>query len=156
MRDLRPCAVIGEIAVLVSLLSSMACSSETSEPSPTGSRTVTATTSEIDELCHAECTRSAKCNTVQTPDEQAPTCPARCEGKLGNLATAVRGDVARYLARCYDALPCGMNDDRCLGEAIIATGEPLDAALHAPDVSSCLQKEMECHGTSGAFSDDEC
>lgn len=92
MRALRPCAVIGKIATLVSLLASMACSSETGGPSATGPRAAPATANELDGLCSAECARSAKCSTAQTPDEQVATCSAKCKEHLGNLATAIRGD----------------------------------------------------------------
>jgi hypothetical protein len=85
------------------------------------------------------------------------TCPTSCKEKLGNLATAIREDIVRSLTTCYATLPCGTNDDRCLGDAVIASGESLDAALHAPDVTSCLQKVMECHDMTGdVFSDDNC
>ncbi len=64
--------------------------------------------------------------------------------------------MVRSLTGCYATLACDMNDDGCLARAVVSPGESVDAALHAPDVSACLRKEKECHGTPGAFSDDIC
>jgi hypothetical protein len=153
---LRACGAIGTVAAIASLLCSIACSSNSSTGrSQSGPQAGAATAGEIDGLCDAQCARSARCNKVDGMPGSA-TCPQSCKDDLGNLATSVRGDIVRSLTDCYTNLACGVNDDRCLGDAVVATGEPLDAALHAPDVTSCLQKEIECHETAGAFSDDDC
>jgi hypothetical protein len=68
----------------------------------------------------------------------------------------VRGDIARALAACYDALACGMGDDGCTTQAVIATGQSPDAEIHSQDVQTCLQKQDACSTTSGSFSDDLC
>jgi len=53
-------------------------------------------------------------------------------------------------------LECGMNDDGCTATALVASGETLDAALHAPDIQRCLELQKQCVGTPGDFSDDTC
>jgi hypothetical protein len=153
MRALLFSAAIGTLAALVLLLST-GCSGQTRDGSPGGPHARAASTSEVKDLCNAQCNRSARCAPAGTPVDTI--CPQDCEEDLGNLATAIRSDIAGYLKTCYDNLECGKNDDRCLGDAVVATGEGVDAALHAPDVSSCLMKQKECHGTPGAFSDDTC
>jgi hypothetical protein len=152
MRALRLSAAIGTVAALILLLS-MGCSGETRDGSPGGPQAGAATASELNDLCNAQCNRFMRCSPDGTPDEK---CPQDCVEDLGYLATAIRSDIVRYLTTCYANLECGKNDDGCLGDAVAASGEGVDAALHAPDVSSCLKKQKECHGTPGAFSDDTC
>lgn len=81
---------------------------------------------------------------------------SRCTSKLGDFATGLRSDVVAHTRECFDTLACGMSDDGCTANALAASGESVDAALHASDVKRCLDMSKQCAGTEGAFSDDTC
>jgi hypothetical protein len=115
-----------------------------------------ATPTEIQSLCDAQCARQARCNPGTSASDASAPCATSCVQDLGHLAENVRGDIARALAACYDTLVCGMNDDGCLGQAVVASGESPDAELHSQDVQMCLQKQDACAATSSSFSDDHC
>jgi hypothetical protein len=90
------------------------------------------------------------------PTDAGAPCSTSCVQDLGHLGENVRGDYARALAACYDQLACGTNDDGCTAQAATAIGLSPDAEIHSQDVQRCLQKQAECAGTDGSFSDDLC
>ena len=143
------CFFVAAIPLLA--ISMASCSSGGAGSSSGGA----ATSAEIRGLCDAQCARQARCN-PQVPSDAGAPCSTSCIQNLGHIAENVRGDFARALTACYDALACGMNDDGCTGEAAIAIGLSPDAQIHSQDVQMCLQTQDACAGTSGSFSDDNC
>ena len=115
-----------------------------------------ATPDAVRDMCRASCARSARCNTSSTPRDAGAGCVSGCTSKLGDFATGLRSDVVAHLEECFDALACGMSDDPCTANALVASGESVDAALHASDVERCLDVNKQCAGTPGDFSDDTC
>jgi len=130
-----------------------ACNDGTSGDGPT----VAATPAEVHDFCDAQCARSARCGTTEPAVADAgDSCADGCVTELGSLGSNLRADVVRELAACQASLPCGPSDDDCLTTAIEATGQSIDAAIHADDVQACLRKQAECNETAGDFSDDLC
>jgi len=127
-------------------------------PGPAGgSSGGAATPTEIQSLCDAQCARRARCNPPATgSSDGAVPCSTSCVQDLGHLAENVRGDITRALTACHDALACGVSDDGCLTQAVVATGQSPDAQINSQDVQMCLSKHEACAGTSGSFSDDLC
>jgi hypothetical protein len=139
------------LAVPIAGASMSSCSSSGSGGSSGGA----ATSVEIRGLCDAQCARRARCN-PQAPTDAGAPCAASCIQDLGHLAENVRGDITRALTACYDALACGVNDDGCMAQAVVAIGQSPDAQIHSQDVQRCLQKQDECAMTQFSFSDDIC
>ena len=145
-------------ALCVSLSVLCASCDDESGAGGTGSPSTTpASAAQVEDLCAAQCDRSARCGTGDPlGEEQTPECVDSCAQDLGPLGENVRADFLRQLTDCTSNLECGTNDDVCMDRAIVVTGESIDAALHTPEVQDCLRKQDECAGTEGSFSDDQC
>lgn len=150
-RARRRALVSAALAPAIWLVAS--CDSETTGASSGGG---SATPTEMQRLCDAQCARRARCNPQASSDGGTAPCSSSCVQDFGHLAETIRGDVARALADCYDGLACGVNDDICTTQAIVAIGISPDAAIHSQDVQKCLGKREACASMSSSFSDDVC
>jgi len=143
------------IGLCLALALTAACAGDDARES--ADYTAAATTNQLESMCVASCALFARCSPqASSTSDAGADCIPHCVSRLGDLASDLRRDIVVGLTRCYAGLACGVLDDGCTAVAVAGTGESVDAALHAPDVQTCLDKEKECQGTSGSFSDDEC
>jgi hypothetical protein len=111
----------------------------------------TAAPDSVTAVCQAQCDRSARCR----PDASTAVagCVADCAGGFAPQPI-FRPGVLSSIAGCLSGLQCGVSDDGCTTQAVVAQNPnwQLDPAFNA-----CLAKKSECQaGGAGSFSDDNC
>ena len=103
-------------------------------------------------VCEAQCDRNERCQS--NPGESREVCLAGCVDDAP-AASIFRPGVLSTWAACLSKLECGVSDDQCLLEVVVAQDPNWETN---PQHQACLDREQACDGTASAdsFSDDMC